>query len=518
MASLKVLGVTKPLFFLIICTGVIYNLNLLSDLDTTFETWFGADSTTSSRVADGHHYGSHQVAEQASNNTSHYMGDGLVNIDNEDGKHESRSPSSSPSKSPSAEPSNNPSRFPSSRPSASYTNETIRGSDEYDTPHNTENLLLLTSTSSSSSSSEHNVVGQELHLDLLVYLRGEMANELLKMAQGHVIQSIASNLDPPIHLTLRYKVHSRHKSKYARDTIQDCFYNFEKDNVNMSEFGDDEDEEFWNNQTSIIQDLLQNKGSEVLLTDTEGYDETTIFFIRNGEDGRFNETSIVLKLQQIRTIANQMASANKLIQTNDDSKPILSTPYLRTDDFFEIQSPQVLDKYYEELRELFSFNEERCCEETPEPDDTVFHVRGFKEELPSHREWWDAWPEITLEKLIPELEEGDKVLVLPGKNNVVNVTEYKEFFGKRGIQTRGSKNKAGTQDFCQLLKAKKGVVGNFYSTFYLWGALFGSAEKVVIYSQFPRKEHPFLPDYSSYNFTHPFLKSRNITAFPLILA
>ena len=144
----------------------------------------------------------------------------------------------------------------------------------------------------------------------------------------------------------------------------------------------------------------------------------------------------------------------------------------------------MLDQYYQEFRDLFLFNESRCCFDVPEEDDTVFHIRGFKSELAksTYSSLWDAEPDIAYEKLIPELREGDKVLILPGKNLVVNVTAYKEEFDKGGIQTRSSKNKGGIYDFCQLLKAKKEVIGNYYSTFFLWGAMFGTAKKVVIYS------------------------------------
>jgi hypothetical protein len=362
--------------------------------------------------------------------------------------------------------------------------------DDYHISHNNE----------LSSSEQHNrVEDQELHLDMVVFLAGETANELLKMAQGHVIQSIASKLDPPIHLSLRYRVRNKPKSKYARGEIQDCFYNFDVNRVDLFEFEEDVHDEMWNNQTSVIQDLLQIDASELLIIEGQEY----------------NETSIEFRLKQIRALTNQMASANKLIQSNDDSKPILSTPHLMTSDMFDILSGQALDKYYQELRELFSFNEERCCEDVPEPDETVFHVRGFKQEIPYHRDKYDAWPKIASEMLIPDLQEGDKVVVLAGKDGLVNVTEYKEVFEERGIETRASKNVKGIHDFCQLLKAKKEVIGNLHSTYFTWGAMFGSSEKVVIYSPMIPYEYPFLPNFPSYNFTHPYLKSRNLTTLIL---
>ena len=114
------------------------------------------------------------------------------------------------------------------------------------------------------------------------------------------------------------------------------------------------------------------------------------------------------------------------------------------------------------------------------------------------------------ERLLEHLEDGDIVAIVLGKKYAVNATEYEEALRKWGLKTRVSRNPslAGMLAFCQLQKTKKEIVGNVRSTFYMWAAIFGEAEKVKNYALY---RHEGWPVFSTFNFTNPYLKARTFT-------
>jgi hypothetical protein len=75
----------------------------------------------------------------------------------------------------------------------------------------------------------------------------------------------------------------------------------------------------------------------------------------------------------------------------------------------------LIDRYCDELHELFTFNQHLCCRDTPDADETGLHIRGFEVEHPKIVNMFGLKDlnvyQITYE-LLGHLTEGEKVAVV----------------------------------------------------------------------------------------------------------
>ena len=385
----------------------------------------------------------------------------------------------------------------------------INQKEESAKQNNQEKEAIDTNGNTSNGETEEKLVGTEVYLDLVIDLSGQTMNHILKIAKGVVIRKIASELSPPIHLNFRFGTQGIHKNIFARLELRRCFENLgdEKLKVPLDEFnikaGTNYNWGMFQNQTVIIEDMLKGEDEN---TTALGDKAGSLFSLTNVDDSE----AIKERLKLIREIINRMDAAGILIQSNHSSNPLLSTPHIQVTDMFDIHSPSMVDLFYNDLEDYFAFNESACCREVPKEDETVVHIRGFRNELPRIRKFWDGSPVEMSTRVLGHLGEGDKVAIIPGKKGQVNATEYEEEMRKRGMKTRVSKNPplAGMVDFCQLKKAKKEIVGNVRSTYYMWASVFGDAKKVLNYALY---RHTIWAEFSTFHFTNPHLKSRNFT-------
>lgn len=158
--------------------------------------------------------------------------------------------------------------------------------------------------------------------------------------------------------------------------------------------------------------------------------------------------------------------------------------YITTPVFTErtmIDSPSAMDPYYDELRQVFHFDES-CCAQVPDPDESVFHFRNFRQEMPrvyKRLGFWEMGPNRTADDLFGHLKAGDKVAIT--SRFEAGIQPYVEALQRRGIQARAVTGQTGVQDFCFLLNAKKELVGTRISTFFLYAAVLGNATLIRNY-------------------------------------
>ena len=146
----------------------------------------------------------------------------------------------------------------------------------------------------------------------------------------------------------------------------------------------------------------------------------------------------------------------------------------------------LIDKYYNELRELFSFNDSACCNTRPGKDETVLHLRGFSIELSGaareRMDFQELDPDRTSHELLCHLQRGSKVAVVSRFGEEV-MQPYIDSMTKRGILARAVTGQTGVQDFCFLKSATKGLVGTWKSTYLKTAAVLSdTVRNVTLYS------------------------------------
>jgi hypothetical protein len=174
----------------------------------------------------------------------------------------------------------------------------------------------------------------------------------------------------------------------------------------------------------------------------------------------------------------------------------------------------LIDRYFDELRDLLVFNDTACCAQLPAPTDSVFHFRNYESEMPERRAYEMGFAELSPSKVAVELfahlRPGNRVQITSRTFNQ-NARNYAEAFEGRGINASVVRDQSAVQDFCFLKQAQKELVGSARSTFVLWAALLGNAQTARLYhvdNRGLRARHPDFWERFTHNFTHPRLRDR----------
>lgn len=109
------------------------------------------------------------------------------------------------------------------------------------------------------------------------------------------------------------------------------------------------------------------------------------------------------------------------------------------------------------------------------------------------------------------LEPGDKVAIIT-RFDEEYAQPYVDALQQHGLQVRVIQGQTGSQDFCFLMSAQKGMVGIVLSTYFGWAALLSNATRIMAYS-IDSDERRNLTDmtgpvYRYYNWTNPALQNR----------
>jgi len=348
-----------------------------------------------------------------------------------------------------------------------------------------------------------NVTAQMVNVDLVVWLSGEFGNNLLKIASGKIIQLIALE-DGRFNFTLRYLSQGFSKSNKARNEVHKCFSrHFSRDKVNLNEWAANTEEwkQIIQDQSTIVEsyftDWDEPKLASRLLTIETLTNESIHSFLDHLEDvtNRMyppavnpfiyqNESAFQDKGKQNElgrdsiSVPFVIAQVFPLRQISLLGNNSLSSPFLIDNAW---PSYPLLDRYWDDLSELLTFNETACCKERPDVDETVLHIRGFTIEMSKRGDalgFRELNPTQTAYQFLDHLQSGEKVAIV-GRPSATDLQNFTQALRDRGLQVRFVKGHDSTEDFCFIKTATKEIAGGERSTFFRVAALLSDTVKNV---------------------------------------
>jgi hypothetical protein len=188
---------------------------------------------------------------------------------------------------------------------------------------------------------------------------------------------------------------------------------------------------------------------------------------------------------------------------NAASKRNISLPFLLASHFQLVDD--LADQFYDENRQFFHFSES-CCKLKADPDESVFHYRNFKKEMPNRWNnlgFHEANPQQAANDLFGHLKEGDKIAIVT-RFGGASAQPYVDAFEARGLKVRVVDGQDGPADFCFLMSARKEVVGLAISTYLMSAGYLGNATRVIAYDMASANRGPA----RSSNYTSPGLQGK----------
>ncbi|GFH58297.1 hypothetical protein CTEN210_14773 [Chaetoceros tenuissimus] len=136
------------------------------------------------------------------------------------------------------------------------------------------------------------------------------------------------------------------------------------------------------------------------------------------------------------------------------------------------------------FRNLFQFDMDnpKCCNPqiSPYANETVFHFRNFKREMPQG--FTEMGANETYTELFSDAKIGDNVAIITRFDNDEETKNIANVLKSNGLRVRIISGQSGEQDFCFLLKSKQKIVGSTRSTFFIWAGLLGNSSLVHSYA------------------------------------
>lgn len=328
---------------------------------------------------------------------------------------------------------------------------------------------------------------------IVIALSGEMANNLMHIAQGIGLQLLAKDLyNIHCNLVLRHHVGPNNRApkpkwKSARNNIQQCFPKLA-------------DWDFQEGNTPHFKEQAKKQDDWL---GKDRYDYLTGLVNAN------NQTEIEKGLEFLATKLLKDPKRPK----QHDSKGPMRLPYIysQTLDAFPL-----IDKYYSQIRELMAFDNAQCCNRLPEPNEYIFHFRNYESEMPSTRAYDMGFAELSPQKTAKELfghlkQTADAKVAITTRIPNQIARNRVEALEQEGVQAYLLDDQTAVEDFCFLKESKKELVGNARSTFVFWAGLLGTVPKVRLYhvdNWGLRNRHPNFYERFTFNWTHPELKKR----------
>jgi hypothetical protein len=170
------------------------------------------------------------------------------------------------------------------------------------------------------------------------------------------------------------------------------------------------------------------------------------------------------------------ADGLEIMEVND-----LSLPFVTANAHASIS---LMDRYWDELSELFTFNDDQCCSIKPDVDETVLHIRGFHVEMPDNYQglgFRELDPNQTSTELLGHLRAGDKLAIVSRFDESL-LDNFTTVLLQRKLQVRFITGLTGVQGFCFLKSASKELLGGNRSTYFLMSSMLNDhVSNVTIY-------------------------------------
>jgi hypothetical protein len=327
---------------------------------------------------------------------------------------------------------------------------------------------------------------------IVVQLSGEMANNLQHIAHGVGLQLwLKEQFDIPSNVILRHFVGPNNRApkpkwKSARNDILQCFPSLKN----------------WDFTAGNSKEFTQRQSQQKTWL---GERTDRMFGMINGQTSAEIESGLVL----LKGILKHPSSSKPVVE--DDAT--IRLPYLYSE---SLDVYPLLDRYYENFRQLFQIDP-ACCAQRPLPDESVFHFRNFQSELPGTRAHDMGFDELSPNKTAHELFVASTttnittgVAITTRIHNAAS-RAYVQALQNRGIPARLVTDQTGPQDFCFLASTQKELVANARSTFGTWAGLIGNSTSLRWYhvdNYGLRNRHADFRQRFSYNWTHPELQRR----------
>ena len=327
---------------------------------------------------------------------------------------------------------------------------------------------------------------------IVIQLSGELANNLHHIAHGIGLKHWSREMyGIEANVVLRHYVgpnnhQPKPKWKSARDNIRKCFPTLRG----------------WDFARGNSKDFAERQRLQEKWLGKKRLDR----FI--GLINSVNETDIDKGLEML---SNDILMDPNRPLVMEDEKDTIRLPMLYSN---SLDAFPMIDKYYDEIRKIFQFNDTACCAIVPNLDDYVFHFRNYQSEMPEYRAYemgfLELSPEKTSTELFKKLQAGAQVKIT---TRIVNqkARNYVEAFSSRGINATLITDQTAVQDFCLLKRTSKELVGSARSTFVLWAALLGNVKTARLYhvdSWGLRKRHPDYWERFTYQWKNPELQQK----------
>mmetsp|Transcript_1291 Transcript_1291/g.2730 ORF Transcript_1291/g.2730 Transcript_1291/m.2730 type:complete len:433 (+) Transcript_1291:114-1412(+) len=317
---------------------------------------------------------------------------------------------------------------------------------------------------------------------MVIQLGGEMGNQLSMISVGLALRQQARYLGIHARIVLRHQDHS--KWMRAREATQTCFIK-----TKSMDFEAANTEEF--SQISKAQTDWLGKNNTFLFIDNESTNEDMDHSLKYWKEvlDRQDRPSVVLK----------------------NASPV-SVPHLFVNRYIKNEQ---LDLHFDDIRDFFRFDHERCCKLRASAEEIVLHMRLFLTEMP-RRGRLLGFEELSPMKVANELfhntNRGENITIL-SRFSDHNVKPYKDALDAVGFQTRVLSGQEGVEDFCYLMSATKEIVGTEQSSFFKFAAVLGNATKARLYFvESPDTKEKLLSRFRGsgfdYQWKHPLLKRK----------
>eukprot|EP00980_Cylindrotheca_fusiformis_P014153 scaffold3716_cov69-Cylindrotheca_fusiformis.AAC.38 len=298
---------------------------------------------------------------------------------------------------------------------------------------------------------------------IIVQLNGEMGNHMHKIASGLCVKD---HIEKNLGLKTELKFRAQERSKWERAMIwtKQAFPSmrpFDFRAANTEEY-----DQVHYLQEQWLQHLIMSKALNL----TGVQDPAALNHVRSLS----NVQDVLAILHQTRFMERPSLSSNNF-----------SIPHVYINGWLGYKCIELL---LDDLKDFFTFDEETNCQQVPEPDESVFHLRNFLVEMPRMgiregrtRGFEELSPNKTALEIFADYKPGDKVAIVSRFEE--RTDEYiRALRTLKGIDARYIKGQTGNQDFCFLMKTQQEIIATRKSTFATWASILGNAKKTRLYS------------------------------------
>ena len=300
---------------------------------------------------------------------------------------------------------------------------------------------------------------------IVIQLSGEMGNNLSKIAMGRAIQLMAlKEFELQTNLILRHQEDNQ-KWKLAKRDITKCFPNLRKMNFEAANSAKFEEK-------LMEQNLLYGNQNVTKLKLIESGNDTA--FVTGNREKSTTSSDVLKLLSELVQYGGQGGKPDNhpqedTVTSEMNNDQMIHLPFLFVDSMINME---LMDKYRDDFIEFFQFNDQKCCLELPQPNESVFHFRNFQTELKGATTslgFTELGPTKVANEMLGHLPPKSKVAITTRFDNTVT-QRYVKAMEANGLDVRVISGQSGVQDFCFLKHTQKELVGMKKSSYFKWAA------------------------------------------------